>query len=359
MYPAIARALAVAALLLCTLPAAAADDAERPWAAGVPADTQKRATDLFEKGNELLKDSIFAQAAVTYREALQLWDHPAIHYNLVLALLNLDQPVDVRHHLEKAMRFGAAPLGDENFDKSKGYLALVEKQLVKLTIACAEPEAEVKLDGRTLFTAPGNWEDWVRAGPHTVLATKPGKMPTEVSRTMTAGDNVQLMLELKDAAQAAEYRRRWDTWIPWTVFSAGAVVALAGGGMHLTGMGDVEAFDTEVESCGGCVPSPAVTELKTGGESMQQLGVTAYAVGGAALVTGSVLLYLNRSIAYVPGTDIMVDEDAAAAPGDGEAAPPVDGDPTPAPAPASDAPEASLLPFAGPGAAGLTALIRF
>lgn len=354
MIPAFARALALGALLLLALPAAAE---ERPWAEGVPADTQKKATDLFEKGNELLKDSIFAQAAVTYREALRLWDHPAIHYNLVLALLNLDQPVDVRHHLEKAMRYGSAPLGEENYEKSKGYLALVEKQLVKLTVACAEPEAEVKLDGRTLYTAPGNWEGWVRAGPHTVLATKPGKMPTEVSRELTAGDNVQLMLELKNAAQAAEYRRRWDTWIPWTVFSAGAVVALAGGGMHFTGMSDIEAFDTEVASCGGCVPSPAVTELKTGGESMQQLGVAAYSVGGAALVTGGILLYMNRPIAYVPGTDVLFDEDAATAPAPADGEAPAAGDP-PAEAPAA-APEASILPFAGPGAAGLSALVRF
>lgn len=353
MYRATARALAAAALLLLALPVSAE---ERPWAEGVPAETQQRATDLFEKGNTLLKDSIFAQAAVTYREALQLWDHPAIHYNLVLALLNLDQPVDVRHHLEKAMRYGAAPLGDENFDKAKGYLALVEKQLVKLTVACAEPEAEVKLDGRTLYTAPGNWEGWVRAGPHTILATKAGKMPTEVSRTMAAGESAQLMLELKNAAQAAEYRRRWDTWIPWTVFSAGAVVALAGGGMHFTGMSDIDAFDAEVESCGGCVPSPAVTELKTGGESMQQLGVVSYAVGGAALVTGGILLYMNRPIAYVPGTDILVDEDAEAAPA------PAEGDATVPETPAPEAPaapEASILPFAGPGAAGLSALVRF
>src|SRR5437879_5618527 len=69
--------------------------AERPWVRGVPAAEQKVALDLFREGNTLLKESLFVQAAAKYREALRHWNHPGIHYNLALALLNLDQPVEV------------------------------------------------------------------------------------------------------------------------------------------------------------------------------------------------------------------------------------------------------------------------
>ena len=94
---------------------------DRPWAKGVSESDQRRALELFGKGNGLLKDSLFVQAAAQYRAALKSWDHPAIHYNLVLALLNLDQPVEVLQHLEAAMRYGAAPLDADKFNQARAY----------------------------------------------------------------------------------------------------------------------------------------------------------------------------------------------------------------------------------------------
>src|SRR3954454_2214857 len=77
--------------------------AERPWVLGVSAVEQKAALNLFREGNALLKESLFVQAAAKYREALRHWNHPGIHYNLALALLNLDQPVEVYKQLETAL----------------------------------------------------------------------------------------------------------------------------------------------------------------------------------------------------------------------------------------------------------------
>ena len=69
---------------------------DRPWAKGVSKERQEAAWEVFREGNALLKDSLFAKAADKYREALKSWDHPAIHYNLALALVNLDQPTSPR-----------------------------------------------------------------------------------------------------------------------------------------------------------------------------------------------------------------------------------------------------------------------
>src|SRR5690349_1908096 len=63
---------------------------ERPWAAGVSAERQEAALKHLQEGNGLLKESLFVAAAKVYRQALTEWDHPGIHYNLALALLNLD-----------------------------------------------------------------------------------------------------------------------------------------------------------------------------------------------------------------------------------------------------------------------------
>src|SRR5688572_19576301 len=74
----------------------------RPWAAGVSAENQRIALEKFRQANTVLNDGLWANAAKLYREALQKWDHPAIHYNLALALLNLDQPIEVYDSLQKA-----------------------------------------------------------------------------------------------------------------------------------------------------------------------------------------------------------------------------------------------------------------
>ena len=144
-------ALVMAVLLALVAPAAAQqkDNLEAgevdPWTKGVSQADQDAAIVLFREGNELLKDSVFVEAVKKYRAALERWDHPAIHYNLAFALLNLDQPVLVYEHLEKAMAYGPKPLEQEKFDLAKSYKALVEKQLSRVEIVCDEPDAMVTI----------------------------------------------------------------------------------------------------------------------------------------------------------------------------------------------------------------------
>ncbi|HCF56912.1 MAG TPA: hypothetical protein DFS52_02810 [Myxococcales bacterium] len=319
-----ASVLAAAAALLLTAPATAAQksasrkapppaadsapgpaqgpaeetSAERPWARGVSPESQKKALGLFKEGNALLKESVFVQAAARYREALGHWDHPAIHYNLVLALLNLDQPLDVHRHLQKAMAYGAEPLDLDKFEQAKAYKVLVEKQLARVKIRCSVEGAQITMDGRPLFTAPGEFEDFVRPGPHSIVATKEGYLTNETSRALPAGETTTLDLELLTAADLTEYRRRWDAWKPWSVVAAGALVAAVGGGLHFTGIEKIQQFDEGIQACGGCVPSSDLESTRTDGTRMQGIGIGGYAVGGAALVTGAVLVYVNRLQPY-------------------------------------------------------------
>lgn len=294
-------AAALALLVLGALPASAqqaGSSEERPWARGVSPDKQKTALELFRAGNTLLKESVFVKAVEKYREALALWDHPAIHYNLALALLNLDQPLEVHEHLVAAMKYGVAPLDTEKLEHARTYKALVEKQLAKVELTCDEAGASVSLDGQVVFVAPGRYEGLLRPGAHTFVAAKEGHAPTNLSRTLPAGEKTTLALKLYTAEDLTRYQRRWSAWKPWAVVSAGAAVALAGGALHMQARGSYEDFDTRIAECGGCVPAPDVTDMRTRGDSLQQLAFGAYAVGGAAAVTGAILLYINRPQAY-------------------------------------------------------------
>jgi len=294
-------AAALALLVLGALPASAQQASpaeERPWARGIPADKQKKALELFRAGNTLLKESVFVKAVEKYREALALWDHPAIHYNLALALLNLDQPLEVHEHLVAAMKYGVAPLDTEKLEHARTYKALVEKQLARVELTCEEAGATVSLDGQVVFVAPGRYEGLVRPGAHTFVAAKEGHAPTNLSRNLPAGEKTTLALRLYTAEDLTRYQRRWSAWKPWALVGAGAAVALAGGAIHMQARGSYDDFDTRIAECGGCVPTPDVTDMRVQGDNQQRLALGAYALGGAAAITGAVLAYINRPQAY-------------------------------------------------------------
>jgi hypothetical protein len=277
---------------------------DRPWARAVSIEEQKIATELFREGNALLKESLFVGAAEKYREALRHWDHPGIHYNLALALLNLDQPVEVFNQLEVAMKYGHAPLDADKYEHAGRYKALIEKQLSRVVVSCGEPGAAVTIDGRPLFTAPGRWEGLVRVGQHTVVATKTGFVTTQKEPMLPAGQKTTVELKLYTADDLTHYKRRWHNAFPWTVFAAGIVVAGAGGLMHWQASEKFKSFDSGVGACssinplGGCIPDDGLVSEKSTGEGLQAGAFAMYAIGGAAVVAGAVLVYLNRAKPY-------------------------------------------------------------
>jgi hypothetical protein len=75
-------------------------------------------------------------------------------------------------------------------------------------------------------------------------------------------------------------------------------VAAGGGLLHLQARNSFDSFDAGILSCGGCEPEPALNSKRTRGDSLQKVAVGTYAAGGAALVTGMVLLYINRAQPY-------------------------------------------------------------
>lgn len=300
-------ALSLAGLLATAAYGAApapAPEPERPWAVGVGKDRQTRAIALFRDGNAALKESLFPKAAGIYRDALQVWDHPAIHYNLALALVNLDQPLEVHEHLTAALKFGAAPLDDDKYQQAQRYLALIERQLTKVKISCKVQGAAVRLDGRPLFTAPGEWEGQVRAGPHTMTASLEGFLSDERSLVLAGGDTQKFELRVYKSEELTEYRRAFSPIIPWATLGAGVVAIGAGVGLHLSAANNFSEYDRQITQCAtgktnfGCFPNNDAQTLRTSANSAQTGGIILYAVGGAAVAASAVLFYVGRPIAY-------------------------------------------------------------
>lgn len=294
-------------------PAAVSDDAAaeeddsgfegvRPWSLSVPPEERKAARALFLEGNRLFRVPLFARAVGQYQAAIAKWRHPAFYFNLALAQINLDDNVAARESLERALVYGAEPLGAERFAEAQKQLKDLERTLGKIRISCQTKGAEVTLDGDTLFVGPGHYENWIEPGDHEVTAKRSGYLSEARKVTVPQGMKQEVELRLITLNEASDKNRRWAVWKPWAVVAGGALVAVAGGFIHSRSSKNFENYDADFlrlpcASEAGCkedqIPQSLHTRLDRA-ELQQKVAIGAYAAGGAILVTGAVLLYMNR-----------------------------------------------------------------
>lgn len=312
LAPRLTRGLMLSAQLLWTVTASAQEAPRTPadispeedgaWARDITPEHQRLALDSFQEGNTLLVEFAFPEAAAKYRQALEHWDHPAIHYNLALALMDFDQPTEIHRHLVAASLHGPAPLDEAKYKHALDYKAFLEKQLVWLDVTCDEPGATVTLDGRTLFESPNHFRGLIHPGLHSLVAVKPDRVFIDDkprALRLEPGTSARVSLKLYPPSEVTRYRTRWPDWMPWTLMGSGLAVAAGGGLLQWQTQRSYNALDAQVTDCRGCIPSPEMMALRTRGDRMQGAAMGAYALGGAGVVAGAVLLYLNRPQAYL------------------------------------------------------------
>jgi hypothetical protein len=280
------------------------DDA-RPWAAGVSDENQSAALRMFREGNASLNEGVFVTAVKRYRQALEQWDHPAIHYNLALALMNLDQPIEVYQSLAKALKYdpkaGPAPLDSDKYDRAKNYMLLAQKQVANVDITCDKPGAKVAVDGNVVFTGPGRYQGLVRVGKHSFVAEKAGYVTSVEAPYIGPGETMRFTLKLFSAEELTRHKRMWKaTWIPWTVAGSGGAIAIASGVLYAAGRSDIQDFDARITQCGtmGCEITSELQDMRQSGDTKQTMAWVGFGLGAATIATGFVLAYVNRIRPY-------------------------------------------------------------
>jgi len=271
----------------------------RPWAEGVSEEAQQRALRLFREGNAAFAQPDYAVAARAYRQALTHWAHPAIHGNLAVALVHLEQPVDAYAALRDALRFGAAPFTPQVHQQLQTNLRLLEGQLARLTIRCDVEGAEVVLDGTTLFTAPGSDEVVVRSGEHRVVVSREGYLTYSEGLRVVGGETREVDVELVTLDAAARYERRFASWIPWSVLGAGVVLSAIGAGLQVAAVGTMDDYERQLEAqCPfGCTPNmipESLSELEDRALRSNRTAIGMIGAGIASTVAGALLVYLNQ-----------------------------------------------------------------
>jgi hypothetical protein len=288
---------------------------QAPWDRGVSVEQMQAAATLFDEANAQLDASLPSKAADKYREALKLWAHPMIHYNLALALIDLKRPVEVAEHLEKAIQHGVAGLNEqqEKLDQAKRLLEFTLDQLANVEVSCKKEGAKVSIDGKHVFTVekgkPNIYKGRVPIGKHTFVAELPGYATPVEAPLIDKRETFRIELKLYTADELTRYKRRWQRrWAPWAVVGGGALAGIIGGVMQLSASSSYRDFEAEVARCSADVMNNSCdasqfTNLRDSGDTKRTLGYIGYGVAGAAIITGGILVYLNRRVAYQITTD--------------------------------------------------------
>src|SRR5947209_5894768 len=105
-------------------PAPAPESQNKPWAEGVPIDVQQKATALYDEGNELFAQQAHTPALEKYKQAIGMWEHPKIRYNMAVTEVRLDRVLDAADDLEKALKWGDQPFTKTDYQNALDYQAL-------------------------------------------------------------------------------------------------------------------------------------------------------------------------------------------------------------------------------------------
>lgn len=292
-------------------PPPAQDDA--PWSKGVTDEQKATAQARLEEGNALFLAAKHGEALAKYQAALQSWDHPAIRFNVVRALINLERPAEAYDNLELALEYGRAPLEDQVFQEAENYRLLLLGQIAELEVSCTEAGATVTLDGQELTTCPGTKSMRVLPGKHVVLARKPGYVTLTRDVVALPGKKESVPVILISVKSAMKLERRWATWKPWAV--AGGGVALAGVGflVQLAAQSNMDQYDAELrrECTAGCLPDDlpqSTRDLESRALLENKIAVGTMIAGGLVAAAGLTMVILNAPREVLP-------EDATADPG--------------------------------------------
>ena len=201
------------------------------------------------------------------------------------------------------MAFGVCALDQDKFEQAVRYQALVELQLTRIVVSCTEPGAQAFVDGKQTVSCPGKEETLIRAGEHTITASKEGFETAALTRVFAGGKTEEVPMRLYRPEELTGYTRKFPSWMPYAVGGGGVLLLAVGGLLHASAASGYSDFDQWAKTCeaeqhAGCTPTSTEQGIRDSADTKQTIAFVGYGVGAAALAGGITLLILNRPKPY-------------------------------------------------------------
>jgi hypothetical protein len=263
-----------------------------PWSVGISDAKKTEANRLLEQGNALFLEKKYAEALTKYRDAVTSWDHPAIRFNIVRCLIQLDRAVEAADNLKAALRYGADPLEESVYREALAYEKLLARQVGDLTIECTQRDVDVSLDGQKIATCPARESRRLAPGKHQVLGTGRGLLTSAHDVFVVGGETQHVDVTLSPVPRGEGIGAR----------TYGKIAVIAGGGLLATAAGlglyawrsyrnqfpdhcmDVAGRDAPLCDTTG---ADALDRSRTFG----QVATVVTVAGGVALLAGAIVIW--------------------------------------------------------------------
>jgi tetratricopeptide (TPR) repeat protein len=298
----VASSSLLAAGLLGAVPAYA-DEAPAAGAAVAPAPpseaTVKEAREHYEAGLALYSDGEFQRAAIEFDRAYELVPNYRALYNIGQVRIQLHNYARATKALQAYLKEGGTKIDAERKKSVMDDLEMLTTRTATLAVTSNEDGAELTVDGEPAGTTPLSEPLLIDTGEHRLGISKAGFVTRELSVTLASRDSQSLQLDLQKEQAAAgpvvvvapqnpQSSDRtawiWGTWSATAAFAAGAAVT---GGLGIKAANELDDMRSTLGS--------TRSELDSAQRRASTLLTTADILGGAAIVTGSIALYLTLS----------------------------------------------------------------
>jgi tetratricopeptide (TPR) repeat protein len=283
-------ALLAGAIWLLALPSLADDG-----------DKATRADALFREGRTLLQSGDSAGACSKFAKSQQLDPAPGTAVNLGDCSAKLGKLVEASKAYHAALEL--FPAGDSRIEPTQQALADVEKRIARLKIRL-DPNAPsgtiVKQDGNRLTIENESIELVLDPGAHELVVSAPGHADSKISLKLAEGERRSATLKV-GAPVSPPDRGSNGPSAPDTLPSTGsssrtAALVVGAAGIVVGALGAVafiQAHSAKDDSDAAHLRGDGDEGSKKydSAKRWQTIGVVAFAVGGGALATGSVLWF--------------------------------------------------------------------
>ena len=288
----------IACLLVVTASAAPALAEQEPSAATDQAKLEQ-ANRLFGEGNQLLGDLRLARAAEKYRQALELFDHPVIRFNLAKALVGLDKPLEAYREADLALRADKTWMGSDDKTREENYQNIrklrdeLRAQLGSVVFASAPSGSTVTV---------GNDDVDISKSEPKILLPGSHEVEIEARRHRSFTQIIQLRAG-EDLTLTLRSQRRMARWKPWAVLGGGVVLTALGGFLYFDARSSRDDLrsqtlaDCSTVECRDDTASALTSEWTTI-QVEAWLGRGSLVVGTAGVLAGITLLYLNSQRSF-------------------------------------------------------------
>jgi hypothetical protein len=294
----VTRTLLVVLLSLVIVGSASADPTPVPPAAE---SANPEAARLFEEGERLFAtDADYPAALDRFRRSYDLEPSARALNGVVVANQMLGRHVEAFEGLERLLaEFGPS--------LSEGQRARIQRRQDELRarigvveIRADQRDARILVDGRELGRGPLRTQVRVAPGSHTIVATLPGHDPATRAVVVAAGRTVTadiVLAPIPVRVERTQFTRRWKPWIPWLTVGAGAALVAGGAAFRISADRDYDRAVEIAEERWRPDQRPFdITSLDEyqRAETKNAVAISMWTVGGAAAVTGAVLVILNQ-----------------------------------------------------------------